>query len=229
MGGRSRSRRGEGVGDGRTLGLAFRQAYRLGPVLIALLAPYSLAGEERGSRSGETSGGAEWRRPENDGLNCLFLQLHYLGYQGHYESFYNTTRGKPGLDRLSGLSAAAKALGFDLVPARLAMTELEEYTGPTLVHLEQQGSVAGFYGLVKGFEDQKVLLIHGGKASLERIPRDVFRREWSGFALVPQDGIEWGPRIRRGLAALMVGCALVIIGNRVLVRRSQRDVHFPGR
>jgi hypothetical protein len=187
---------------------------RIALVLVFLGLPAS-RGEADGGQADAPP--APWRRAENDGRNCLFLQLRYLGYPGRYEDYLRAVADRPGLDQLSGLSAAAKELGYDLVTVRLTMAELERSRTPTIVHLEWQDRETGYFGLVVGFgrDDvgDHVILIHGGMATVDAMPRDTFRREWGGYALVPPRESGWGPWIRRGTAALMIALAAVAAGS----------------
>jgi hypothetical protein len=162
---------------------------------------------------------ALWRRPENDGLNCLFLQLRGLGYPGRYEDYVQAVARRPRMDELSGLSAAAKELGYGLEPARLTMAELESMRAPILVHMEQRDRDTGHFGIVAGFArdetGEHVILFYGGIATVEPVLRDTFRREWSGYALVPTIESGWGPWIRRSTAALSIALAAVAVGSTV--------------
>jgi hypothetical protein len=189
---------------------------RIALALVFLGLPAS-RGEADGGQADAPTATALWRRPENDGRNCLFLQLRHLGYPGRYEDYLRAVADRPGLDQLGGLSAAAKELGYDLVTVRLTMAELERSRTPTIVHLEWQDRETGYFGLVVGFgrddASDHVILIHGGMATVDAMPRDAFRREWGGYALVPPRESGWGPWIRRGTAALMIALAVVAAGS----------------
>jgi hypothetical protein len=163
---------------------------------------------------------AVWRRVENDGLNCLFLQLSMLGYSRPYEAYLKEAGEHAPLEDLGALAFVAGKLGIGVAPARLTMEELEGATVPVVVHLEKHERRTGYFVLVLGFSKHSVNVIHGATATVEHLPRDTFRREWSSYALVPQGGIGGVSLARRVLAALMVAWAVVCVGRKM--RREKR-------
>lgn len=196
-------------GPSRALALMIRTC------LLPAILPGSVLAEAPAPRHEAAGPQAMWRRPENDGVNCLFLMLGSLGYQGLYEPFLREISGVPGIDSLSGLARAAEAVGFGIVPVRMTMAEIEGLHRPVIVHLEQQAGDSGYYVLVRGFDAEEVILYHGGKATPETIPRDVFRREWSGFGLVPDEESGWIPVARRVAAGLTAALAVCFASYRL--------------
>lgn len=152
-----------------------------------------------------------WRLPENDGLNCLYLQLRLMGYPKPYESYLQEIGHRAVPHDLASLKATAGRLGFSLVPSRLTMTEVDSVPVPVIAHLERGERGSGYFGLIIDTNEREVVVFHGGMASIEVLPRDNFRREWSGFALVPGEQSEWSSKVRRLLAALMVAWAVVSV------------------
>jgi ABC-type bacteriocin/lantibiotic exporter with double-glycine peptidase domain len=146
--------------------------------------------------------GLLWRVPENDGVNCLYLQLRFLGYTESYESFRRLTPDGRRYQTMSALSVAAARLGYDLVPVRLTRHELEKLRAPVIAHLEGRGPASGQFGLVLGCYGNEVALVEGGAVLRRVVPRDEFLRSWTRYALVERPRA-W-PVVARRLSVLSV-------------------------
>src|ERR1700761_5152877 len=75
---------------------------------------------------------AACRNPRHDGLNCLFLQLKTMGYDGGYEQFADRVALDQREPTLQTLSIAAKQLGFQLTPSVLTWRELLSLNAPVI-------------------------------------------------------------------------------------------------
>lgn len=129
-----------------------------------------------------------WRGADRDGMNCLYLQLRLLGYRGSYGSYLDAIRQHLPLRDFTGLSAAARACGVSVAPARLTLQELQTARLPVICYIEQSDDRHGQFVLWAGLADssaREAALVLGGPTLLVREDMDVFRREWSGVALVP--------------------------------------------
>src|SRR5438876_5817956 len=67
---------------------------------------------------------AFWRTRENDGINCLYIQLRLLGYAESYEKFRVRSPESGKYTSLQSLAALASEVGFDLVPVKLTYAQL---------------------------------------------------------------------------------------------------------
>lgn len=176
------------AGAGVPRGMAARPLALLVSAALATSLAGTARGDGRPTADDDREGPGLWRTPANDGLNCLFLQLRAIGYQASYREFHRAFGAVEDRDRLSVLAATSRRLSHELVPARLNLSDLEALRRPTLVHLEQEGAKRGYYALFINSEAQTVFVFHGGKATIEGMPRDQFRREWTGIGLVPVGG-----------------------------------------
>lgn len=138
-----------------------------------------------------------WRRAENDGLNCLYVRLRLLGYEQSYEQFRELA-GKPSeYQSMLSLSSLSGAIGFPCRPARLTAEELDAATLPLLVHEEPEGIGSGRFSLLVARTSTSVTLIEGDSMSWNRMQRELFDRQWTGYALVTLTHSQWTTTARR--------------------------------
>jgi hypothetical protein len=200
-----------------------RHSIRLavGILLVPTLLSPALAQE---SSRAQTKGGAQelaWRRIENDGVNCLYLELQWCGYEQPFEQYLTEVGNGAQLRDLGAMAAAARRLGYELEPMHLSMAELESTKVPVIAHLERTDQHTGYFAVVVEFNQRFVLLVNGPQASVRQVTKDTFRREWSGYALLPGSRSPYLPTGRRAVAALMVGFVLVSVGKRFLSKGKQ--------
>lgn len=166
---------------------------------------------------------SSWRRPERDGVNCLYLELRLLGYTGTYEALIGAVPGRPEQASMAGLAEAARRLGFGLVSAKLTVSDLSKLRTPPVVLFEEAGAGSGRFDLLLGFSEGEAHLIDGRFITRHgRMPIDRFRRGWTGFALVPGSVSPW-PRRWLGVAiGSVIGATTVWLAGRVARRTHRR-------
>ena len=183
--------------------------------MLVLIAPVGVMAGESGGHF------VSWRCPQRDGVNCLYLQLRLLGYNGSYEDVVGAIPGSPEQGNLASLAQAAKRLGFDLVPVKMAAAELFEVRSPTIILFEELGIDSGRFHLLLGSSATMVHLVNGMYITRYRLlmSKDEFRRGWTGFALVPRSPPHWPGRVLG-----IVGGAVMAAGIHSLVARRARRV-----
>jgi hypothetical protein len=174
----------------------------LGQSLVPATQPLRAQGQK------DTDGSTWCRTPENDAINCLYLQLLLLGYTESYETFRQKVRGEPRSFNLKSLAELGRELGFRLTPVTTSVSELAQAGMPAIVHLEEHGSGTGRFLLFlwADKDETTIAVIDGSDVKFAQMPRDRFRRNWTGYALTAQPPISWELWLRR-LAALGVICA----------------------
>lgn len=161
-------------------------------------------------------GGAQpifWRLPENDGINCLYIQLRLLGYSGSYDTFLRQALDARSFQTMESLAILAKQAGFHLVPKKLTASELSNMACPVLVHIEDEGIGSGSFCLFLDSTERSALLINGSYVGLAEITLDRFKRAWTAYALVPQKTTDWLTLARRGGALLLISYIVLFILN----------------
>jgi Peptidase C39 family len=152
------------------------------------------------------------RTPGNDAINCLYLQLRLLGYTGKYAAFRAQFEDEPQSLSLKSLADVGRKLGFRLAPVTTGVSELSK-GAPGIVHLEENGIGAGrfvlFLRMDKG--ETNLALIDGTHVKFVTMPRDEFRRNWTGYALIAQPGIPWRISVRRWTTGLVIAVAAVCL------------------
>jgi hypothetical protein len=187
-------------------GLRVRRAARARPELVAAVV-FIILGGAGSANGGTTEAGGEgiWRRPDHDGVNCLYLQLKALGWPVRFETLENQLRR--GRDHepnnLLDLKRAAQDCGARLVIRSCGPRELGALPMPAIVLFEEVRGQKEF-ALLFRLDRRGCGIVEGSTASLTEMPIDDFRRRWSGLALVPD------PTPRPGTKEVAIG--LVAIG-----------------
>jgi len=161
-----------------------------------------------------------WRKPTNDGINCLYMQLRLLGYRGDYYTFREEASDGAEFQSLASLARLAKRFGYDLEPRQLTTSELAQLGRPVLVHIENDGIEAGTFCLVYHLNNQSVGVIDGSTVRWMVMSSDSFGRVWSRYALVLRPASESFTLVRRcGTALLIVVVASLLLRDRATRRR----------
>jgi Peptidase C39 family len=158
-------------------------------------------------RQQETDRAAYCRTPENDAVNCLYLQLRLLGYAESYEDFRKQLPDDPRSWSLQSLANQGRKLGFRLVPVKLTVSELAKAGAPVIVHFEEEGIGSGRFHLLLWMDNTWVALIDGSYVTHAEMSRDQFRRNWTGYALIAHPPTPWSLWVRRGAAVLVLASA----------------------
>jgi len=161
----------------------------------------------------------QWRTARNDGLNCLYLQLRLLGYEEPFEVYLREALRRKVPGDLKSLASFAEQLGFKLQPARLTMRELERMKSPVTVHLEREHPAGGYFVLVQQLAKHHVVVVDGPSATFRVFSRDLFRRQWTTYALVPEAALVDAALIRRAIAVFMALWATFLVSTRLSIDR----------
>jgi len=150
---------------------------------------------------------AHYRTPENDAVNCLYLQLRLLGYTGSYAAFREQLPDEPRSLSLVSLANLSRELGFRLMPVKMTVSELAQARTPVIVHFEESEIGSGRFLLFLGMgkSETTVVLIDGAYLTFAEMPRDQFRRKWTGYALIARPFLAWKLWMRRSVTVLLVG------------------------
>lgn len=154
---------------------------------------------------------ARWRRVENEGINCLFLQLRRSGYDESYETFLKSVPEGERFDDMASLARLAKRFGYHLVPVKSTLDDLERAAIPAIVHVENERVGEGTFGLLISTAPDRVTLVEGATVSVVQRPRDDFLRTWSGFALVPGRESRLWAWTRRAAAGFLAAWAIGLV------------------
>jgi len=174
--------------------------------LIVCMPTVVVAQPLKGKKGENLDRRACFRMPENDGANCLYLQLRLLGYTEHYERFSEELPAAKESVNLATLTQVGRKLGFRMAPVKMNVTELVDAGAPVIVYFEKGGIGRGQFHLFLGIDqtDTQVALINGAYVKREWMSRDQFRRGWTGYGLIARPGIDWELWTRRGATALVV-------------------------
>lgn len=179
--------------------------------VLALAAPVGTVHETR-MNGNEVSGMAVWRRPENDGLNSLFLQLRLIGHEIQYAELAKLASRHGGAASLAELSKIAADVGVCAKPVQLTYKQLKESRYPAIVFIEPYGMGSGTFALPLECDLDHVDYIDGASMRWVRASADEFRRAWTGFALGVTDPIsQWSSIRRYAVVPLAIYLLLLVI------------------
>lgn len=141
-----------------------------------------------------------WRRPEADGLNCLFVLMQLYGVAVSYQELQATFELHKSPEHPAAISlldlrniASQYGLRVDLVRSSPGEELYDLLPAVTLLSSPRNGR--GEYALL--FEtcvaSDEVQIMHGGFVWLGRLSQDRFRRDWSGIVLTAaeHDSTNW--------------------------------------
>src|SRR5205807_5686605 len=126
----------------------------------------------------------------------LYLQLRFLGYTGRYDQVIAASAGEHEQVSLGGLANVARRLGFPMVPIKTTTAELAKLPSPAVVLSEESGTGTGRFHLLLGFSSSTAHFVDGTYITRNHVEMtiDQFKREWTGFALIPQERSPWPAR-----------------------------------
>jgi hypothetical protein len=128
----------------------------------------------------------QWRSAENDGKNCLYVQLRTLGYKKTYEEYITSIEANNGdIRTFAGLTRIAELQGYHLSTVATSVEEISRARVPAIVQLEERERGGTYFGLYINSDDSNVYLLDGPMVRLAKMTQDRFRRSWSGYAIVP--------------------------------------------
>jgi hypothetical protein len=156
--------------------------------------------------------------------------LRLLGYTESYEKFREQVPDEASSLSLESMANLGQKLGFRLVAVKMSLSDLAKAGVPVIVHFEEAGIGKGRFLVFLAMTETgtAVSLIDGANIWRMQMPRDEFRRKWTGYALIPRAGIDWELWARRGAATLVVlgaGAWLAVrVGNwcRSLIGRTRQ-------
>lgn len=153
--------------------------------LLTLIAMATLAATGRSQLST-----ASWRSPMACGANCVYLLLSAHGVPIDYETAMGEVDVTPRGSTLHDLATACSRLGLAVESVQTSPRYMATLALPIVVHLDHwTGSInrIGHFVLLLDYDEIVGTAEYLDPMSLllRRVSIDVFRREWSGFALIP--------------------------------------------
>jgi ABC-type bacteriocin/lantibiotic exporter with double-glycine peptidase domain len=143
-----------------------------------------------------------WRVGSNGAVNSLDLYYRILGTPIPRDKVRSQLAGSGGGASLVDLARASRAYGQSLRAARLSPARLSAIPKPVIVHLVDEENHGNYFVLYEIYSNE-YYLINSASVALEFLSSDEFRRRWSGYALVPDDGeSRWW----------LGGCILLVVG-----------------
>ena len=149
----------------------------------ALAVPARADGEGPGA-----AGDGIWRTPSCDAVNSLDLYLRLVDHPAPRERITSALGNAGRQATLLDLKRATQALGQPSRVAKSSPGKLASYPLPVIVHLFDERWQHGSYFVLFEINKDEYRVINGASATLEVLPVDDFRRRWSGFALVADNG-----------------------------------------
>lgn len=169
-----------------------------------------------------------WRSRTHDAINVLDLYFKVVHYP---EDRAKISQYIPKHERVSlvELAQAANDLGIPLRIVRPALSGLQDLSFPIIVHMFDDKEQNGGYYLLLRYGANGVQVVNAAVATVESYSVDEFRRRWSGYALVRENGERDAIRVV-GISILGFGIYLFIrfrrMAKRNLTRRAGTETSF---
>jgi ABC-type bacteriocin/lantibiotic exporter with double-glycine peptidase domain len=130
------------------------------------------------------------------------------GYTGDYASFRALAPKPREGETLASLADLANRAGYAYRPAQLTRSELSQMRSPVIIHEESEGIGRGTFSILLGHRTQDVFLVDGTSLRIRSVPGEDFLRNWTGYALIPDERLRPLVVGSRAAAAAAVGIAL---------------------
>jgi ABC-type bacteriocin/lantibiotic exporter with double-glycine peptidase domain len=129
-----------------------------------------------------------WRTPSYDAVNSLDLYLRLVNHPAARDRIRAALGNADQQATLLDLKRAIQALGQPSRVAKSSPGRLATYPLPVIVHLYDEQWQHGSYFVLFHINKDEYRVLNGASATVEVLPVDEFRRRWSGYALVAEDG-----------------------------------------
>src|SRR5262249_1373378 len=138
---------------------------------------------------------------------CLYLQMHSHGHPVGYDQIVRSVEVGPHGTSLPVLRRAAAQFDFPTAIVKGAPADLRDCPLPAIAHLDHPEREQGHCVLLTAYQDDRVSVIDGTTALSMDIPIDKFRRQWSGYLLIPAAStpswLPWATSLTAGMAAVL--------------------------
>ena len=169
-----------------------------------------------------------FRAPENDGINCLYLQLRSLGYKESYLVFRQRSASIQQPYSLQTLATIARQEGFFMRPVKINFEDLSKEESPLILYFEEGEIGRGHFRLFVAVADDKqhVGVVNGAFVTREWMSRDDFRRHWTGYALKPESHNPLWLTSSRILALASLGAIILLLSRKLSNKYKRNNMLF---
>jgi ABC-type bacteriocin/lantibiotic exporter with double-glycine peptidase domain len=115
----------------------------------------------------------------------LYVLLQLRGCPYSYEACLSRTTGPAPPNTLADLASLASKLGCQLSVRQLSPDDLTRIPLPIIVHTYGDNPSTGAFHLLLFVRDKNVICFNGASATILRMPRETFLRQWSAICLFP--------------------------------------------
>ena len=128
---------------------------------------------------------SEWRSPEYDGVNSLFLFLKLQGVSADYRILRGSLSARPSLTDLKKRSIAEGLPCAIVKPVMTSVESIKELQLPAIVLLDNgRGRQSGFHVVYCITEQHQIRMASGSEMTWNEVSLDDFLRHWTGHMLV---------------------------------------------
>jgi ABC-type bacteriocin/lantibiotic exporter with double-glycine peptidase domain len=159
----------------------------------SLFAVFTLGGSvlaESPSESSDQSVGEHmiWRIPTHDAINCIYVFLRIHDVPVNYLDLMRRLPPDRGGATILAIRDICRDYGLPTVVAKLTPANLTADSLPAIVQFSERLDDGGAYAIVVANGGSDCYLITGDTATIKHISLDIFRRNWSGYAMTLETG-----------------------------------------
>jgi hypothetical protein len=132
-----------------------------------------------------------WRVANQCSVNALYMLARLHGKKVNYAGIEDRLPVREKGTSLAEMRDCASEIGLPCRVFKTTPDVLNRCALPVIAHWEEQRGITGHYVLVVAVKDGWVEYIDGTTAITDVLPMTEFRKRWSGYLLVPQEGKGW--------------------------------------
>ena len=155
-----------------------------------------------------------WRlAAENNrcGVNAVYLLLRAQGHSVDYEELVDSFAVPESGASLLDLTTLLERSGYAAIPAKLSRSDALSLGSPFIAHWEGGPSaISGHYVLVLHCNEAALHVIDGTTARRYTISWPDFSRNWTGYAIIPDDTLQRMSLMVAALIVVLLACLYAI-------------------
>jgi ABC-type bacteriocin/lantibiotic exporter with double-glycine peptidase domain len=125
--------------------------------------------------------------------NSLYIFLSILGKRLDYQELEHYLPVDQSGSSLADMRRCTEPFGVRTTVLKLTPEDLPNCPVPAILHCEEEKAVTGHYVILLAATSDEVEYVDGTTAIIDVMPMSEFRKNWSGFVLVPEERPWWSP------------------------------------
>jgi ABC-type bacteriocin/lantibiotic exporter with double-glycine peptidase domain len=163
--------------------------------------------------NGDAISNDKWRRPERDAANALYFLAHTHSVKTTYEDVLLQLKGGEARTSLDEIMRVASRYKLNLRTVRVSPKDLSSINQPVIGFYEERGAEHASFVVILSANNSGdgALLFDAGLATIRHVSDDEFRRGFSGYILMRDDGKDAGFSFTSWMAVAAIITSLFVL------------------